>query len=338
MRRRTLLLGGVAAACSRGPRLNVYNWSDYIAPETVPQFEREFGVRIHYGTYESNQEMLAQVMSGNSGWDVVFPSEDFIEPMRALKLLAPLDHALLPNLSALAPEFQHPPWDPELRWAIPYMHGVTGILYQRSLQPPPASWSDLWDARLRGRLTMLDDEPEVLGACLKKLHHSINSGNPSELRAARQEALTQKPLLRAYLNAEVRDQAAAGDVLAAQAWAVTAAQAIAAAPGKLAFAFPSEGFPRFADSIAILRESRREESAHHWINYLLRPQVAAGIVTATHTASANQEALRYVSPLVREDPVLYPMPEVLERGEWFQAQPAASQKLRDRLWTEIKSS
>jgi len=258
--------------------------------------------------------------------------------MRELKLLAPLDHALLPNLSALSPEFQRPPWDPELRWAVPYMHGVTGILYQRSLQPAPATWADLWDARLRGRLTMLDDEPEVLGACLKKLRDSINSGNPAELQAAREQALAQKPLLRAYLNAEVRDQAAAGDVLAAQAWAVTAAQAIAAAPGKLAFAFPSEGFPRFADNVAILRESRRAEAAHRWINYLLHPQVAAGIVMATHTASANQEALRYLPPQVRQDPVLYPASEILARGEWFQAQPAASQKLRDRLWTEIKSS
>jgi len=338
MKRRTLLLAGAAAACSSGPRLNVYNWSDYIAPDTVPQFEREFGVRVHYGTYESNQEMLAQVMSGNSGWDVVFPSGDFIEPMSALKLLAPLDHALLPNLSALSPEFQRPPWDPELHWAIPYMHGVTGILYQSNLRPAPVSWADLWNARLRGRLTMLDDEPEVLGVCLKKLRYSINSAKHAELLAARQEALAQKPLLRAYLNAEVRDQAAAGDVLAAQAWAVTAAQAIAAAPGRLAFAFPSEGFPRFADNIAILRESRRVEAAHHWINYLLRPQVAAGIVMATHTASANQDAMRYLPPLIREDPVLYPTLEVLARGEWFQAQPAASQKLRDRLWTEIKNS
>ena len=339
MQRRTFLLAGaVSAACSRGPRLNVYNWSDYIAPDTVPLFEREFGVRIHYGTYESDAEMLAQVMSGNSGWDVVFPSGDFIEPMRALKLLAPLDRSLLPNVSALSAEFQRPPWDPELRWSIPYMHGVTGILYQSNLQPAPAAWADLWDARLRGRLTMLDDEPEVLGACLKKLRYSINSANPSELQAALQEALAQKTLLRAYLNAEVRDQAAAGDVLAAQAWAVTAAQAIAAAPGKLAFGFPSEGFPRFADNVAILRESRRVEAAHQWINYLLRPQVAAAIVMTTHTATANQEALRYLPPLVREDPVLYPAPETLARGEWFQAQPAASQKLRDRLWTEIKSS
>ena len=335
MKRRAFLLGGaVTAACAHGVRLNVYNWSDYIAPETVPQFEREFGMRIHYGTYESNQEMLAQVMSGNSGWDVVFPSGDFIAPMRALGLLAPLDHALLPNVSALAPEFQSPPWDPELHWSIPYMHGVTGILYQRSLQPPPGSWADLWDRRLRGRLTMLDDEPEVLGVCLKKLGHSLNSGNPAELVAAKNEALAQKVLLRAYLNAEVRDQAVAGDVLAAQAWAVTAAQAIAAAPGKLAFAFPKEGFPRYADNVVILRESRRAEAAHRWINYLLRPEVAAGIVRATHTASANGQ----LPAEMRQDPVLYPAAEVLAGGEWFEAQPAASQKLRDRLWTEIKNS
>ena len=335
MRRRTFLLGGaVTAACSRRARLNVYNWSDYIAPDTVPQFEREFGLRIHYGTYESNQEMLAQVMSGNSGWDVVFPSGDFIAPMRALGLLEPLDHALLPNVGALAAEFQRPPWDPELRWSIPYMHGVTGILYQRSLQTAPASWADMWDRRLSGRLTMLDDEPEVLGVCLKKLGHSLNSGDPSELMAARNEALAQKPLLRAYLNAEVRDQAVAGDVLAAQAWNVTAAQAIAAAPGKLAFTFPKEGFPRYADNVVILRESRRTEAAHRWIDYLLRPEVAVGIVKATHTASANGE----LPAEIRRDPLLYPDAGVLAGGEWFEAQPAASQKLRDRLWTEIKNS
>jgi spermidine/putrescine transport system substrate-binding protein len=335
MKRRAFLLGGaVTAACARGARLNVYNWSDYIAPETVPQFEREFGVRIHYRTYESNQEMLAQAMSGNSGWDVVFPSGDFIGPMRELGLLAPLDHSLLPNVSALAAEFQRPPWDPELRWSIPYMHGVTGILYQRSLQMAPALWADMWDRRLEGRLTMLDDEAEVLGVCLKKAGRSVNSGDPGALIAAKDDALAQKSLLRAYLNAEVRDQAVAGDVLAAQAWNITAAQAIAAAPDKLAFAFPKEGFPRYADNVAILRESWRAEAAHRWINYLLRPEVAAEIVRATHTASANGQ----LPAEIRRDPLLYPPSEVLAAGEWLEAQTAASQKLRDRLWTEIKSS
>ena len=338
MKRRTFL-GGAAAAlagCGREARLNVYNWSDYIAPATIPGFERETGLRVRYGTYESNQEMLARVMSGNSGWDVVFPSEDFIGPMRELGLLAPVQHDLLPNLRALAPAFRSPPWDPELGWCVPYMHGVTGILHQKALAP--RAWADLWDARLRGRITMLDDQPEVFAACLKKLGYSVNAGDGHELLAARAEALAQKPLLRAYLNAEVRDQAAAGDVAAAQAWAVTAAQAMAAAPGKLAFTLPAEGFPRFADNVAILRESGRLEAAHRWIDYLLRPEVAASIVEATRTASANQAAQGLLSAAVRENPVLYPPEEDLARGEWFQAQPLASQKLRDRLWTEIKSA
>ncbi len=340
MNRRVFLIGGAVAAgaCGRSPRLNVYNWSDYIAPGTIHGFERETGVRVHYATYESNQEMLAKVMTGNSGWDVVFPSGDFIGPMRDLGLLAPIDRQMLTNLDALAPEFRRPPWDPELRWCVPYMHGVTGVLYQRSLRPAPRSWADLWDERLRGRLTMLDDQPEVLGACLQKLQRSLNSGDPGELRAARAEALAQKPLLRAYLNAEVRDQAVAGDLLASQAWAVTAAQAIAAAPAKLAFALPMEGFPRFCDNVAILRESRRRELAHRWIDYLLRPETAEAIVAATHTASANGAAEQLLPPEIRENPVLYPSASELSRGEWFESQPLESQKLRDRMWTEIKSS
>jgi spermidine/putrescine transport system substrate-binding protein len=343
MKRRTFIAGIAGAAamtvsCGRRPRLNVYNWSDYVAPDTVENFEREFGVEVRYATYESNQEMLAKVMSGNSGWDVVFPSADYVGPMRDLGLLAGLDPGLLPNRAALDTTFANPPWDPRLEWSVPYMYGATGIVYQKSLMPEPAAWADLWDERLRGKITMLDDAPEVFGACLKKLGYSLNSGNPAELEAAKVEALTQKPLLRAYLNAEVRDQLIAGDVTAAQSWATTAGQAIAAAPGKLGFVYPREGFARFADNAVILRESRRAELAHQWINYLLRPEVAASVATATRTATANGEALRLLPMEIREDPVLYPAPEIYAKAEWFEPQTVASQRLRDRLWTEIKSA
>jgi spermidine/putrescine transport system substrate-binding protein len=340
MNRRVFLMGVAGAAgCSRAAqRLNVYNWSDYVAPDTIANFEREFGVSVRYGTYESVQEMLAKVMSGNSGWDVVFPSADFVEPMRTMNLLQSLRHDKLPNLEALDPAFQSPPWDPELEWSVPYMHGATGIAYRKSLTPAPRAWADLWEPRLRGKITMLDDAPEVIGACLKKLGFSVNSGDPAQLALAKREAIAQKPLLRAYLNAEVRDQLVAGDVAAAQAWAVTAGQAIAAAPDKLAFVLPAEGFARFADTMAILRESRRSELAHRFVNYLLRPAVAAAIVQATQTATANGAAQKLLPAAVRDNPVLYPPPEVLERGEWFAPLSSASQRLRDRLWTEIKSA
>jgi spermidine/putrescine transport system substrate-binding protein len=177
----------------------------------------------------------------------------------------------------------------------------------------------------------------VFAACLKTLGYSLNSADPGELKAAEQRALAQKPLVRAYLNAEVRDQLVSGDVAAAQAWAVTAAQAIAAAPDKLAFSFPTEGFPRYADNVAILRESSRLEAAHRFIDYLLRPQVAAAIVATTRTASCNGAAQGLLPTALRSDSVLFPPAEILARGEWFAPQSAASQRLRDRLWTEIKT-
>jgi spermidine/putrescine transport system substrate-binding protein len=293
---------------------------------------------VRYGTFESIPEMLAKVMSANSGWDVVFPSAEYIQPMREMGLLAPLHTEWLTNADALDPAFRHPPWDPELRWSIPYMWGVTGIVYQSNLRPPLYSWGDLWNGRMAGRITMLDDPPEVLGACLKMLGYSLNSGDPVQLKKAQQAAIAQKHIVRAYLNAEVRDQLVAGDVAAAQAWAVTAAQAIQAAPEKLAFAFPSEGFARFADTMAILRESRRQEAAHQFMNYLLRPAVSAQIAMAVQTATANGGAHALLPPALRDNPVLYPSAETLARGEWFEPQSAASQRLRDRLWTEIKSA
>ena len=200
------------------------------------------------------------------------------------------------------------------------------------------AWADLWDTHLRGKITMLDDSGEVFAACLKKIGDSVNSHDPDQLRAAARQAILQKPLLRAYVNAEARDQVVAGDIAAAQAWAVTAGQAMAAAPDKLAYAFPAEGFARYADTVAILRESRRVELAHQFIDYLLRPEVAAAIVQATQTATANAAALALLPAEVRENAVLYPSPEILARGEWQEAPTAASQRLRDRLWTDIKSS
>lgn len=340
MNRRTFVLGAssILASCGNERRLNVYNWSDYIAPEAITGFQREFGVRVHYGTYESNQEMLAKVMSGNSGWDVVFPSEDFIGPMREMGLLAKIDHGRLSNLNALDSPFRTPPWDPQLAHCVPYMHGVTGIVYQKSVAQAPRSWADLWDRRFSGKLSMLDDQPEVFAACLKKLGYSLNSGDSMELVAAKSEAIQQKRVVRAYLNAEARDQLVSGDLLAAQAWAVTAAQAMSGAEGRLGFVLPSEGYPRFADNVAILKESRRLELAHQWIDYLLRPEVAAKIANVTLTATPNAEAWKRLQSRIREDPVLYPPAGELTRGEWFATPTAAAQRLRDRMWTEIKSA
>ncbi len=340
--RRTLFLLSLTglAGCrrSRLPRLNVYNWSDYVAPDTVSNFAKEFQVDVRYSVYESNEEMLAKVFSGNSGWDIVFPSNYFIEPMRENRLLTELNHDLLPNLRHLDPMLQKPLWDPTVQYSVPYMWGAAGIVYQKSLQPAPERWADLWEPRFKGRITMLDDPADTMGAALKKLGLSINSHTEADMRKAQQELVKQKTIVRAYLNAESRDQVIAGDLLAAHLWATTSAQAIEAAPDRLAFAYPQEGFALYADTAVILRESARPEIAHQFINYLLRPEVAASIVKVSKTATANGAARALLPEPIRENRVLYPAAETLARGEWFAPLPSTAQRLRDRLWTELKSA
>ena len=339
MTRRTWFFLGIGglAGCRRDdlPRLNVWNWSSYVGPETIPNFEREFGVRVRYAVYESNEEMLARVMGGNSGWDVVFPTSYLIEPMREMGFLSPLDHGRLKNLVHLDTLFRQPVWDPELRWGVPYMWNGTGICYSNRVEVE--SWEDMWESTLQGRITMLDDPVDVFGACLKKLGKSVNTRSADDLHAAKAEAVEQKELLRAYINAEVRDQLIAGDVVAAQLWSTTAQQAIDETQ-QLAFCYPSEGFPLYPDVAVVLRESRRAELAHKFIDYLLRPDVAAGVVRGARTATANGSARDLLPDELKDNPVLYPPQDVMDLGEWALTSPPEIQRLRDRLWTEIKSA
>jgi spermidine/putrescine transport system substrate-binding protein len=340
MNRRIFLMGVAGAAgCSRAAkrRLNVYNWSTYVAPETIPSFERETGIQVRYQTFESAEEMLAKVAAGNSGWDIVFPSNSFLPPMREQGLVAELDHALLPNLANLDQQYANPAWDPGLRYSIPYMLGSTGILYNKSITPAPVGWGDFWQDRFGRRVTMLDDAAEVLAASLRRIGCSVNATAPGDLDRARAEAIRAKPLLRAFISAEVRDQVVSGDVVMAQIWAQMARLACNER-ADLGFAHPVEGFPLYADNVVILRESRRAELAHQFLDYLLRPEVSARIAEAVTTATPNAAARRLLPPKMKDDPVLYPPPDVMVRGEWFAAMPAAAQRLRDRIWTEIKSA
>ncbi len=345
LNRRAFLLSAATttlAACRLDgrPRLNVFNWSSYIDPKSIEKFSREFGVRVRYAVYESNEEMLAKVMTGNSGWDVVFPTHSRIPPMARRGLIAPLDHRRLPNLQQLSAAFQQPVWDAQLQWGVPYMWNGTGIAYSQALEPPPRAWADLWSDRLRGRLTMLDDPEDVIGACLLKAGYAFGSEDREALNKARAEAIAEKRYIRAYLNAEVRDQLVAGDVLAAQMWSTTAKQALDAqqASRPLAFVYPAEGFPLYCDNAVILAESKRRELAHQFLDFLLRPEIAAANATVGETATCNEGGRMLLPAGERDSEVLYGTPEILKRGTWPVAPPPEAQRFRDRIWTEIKSA
>jgi spermidine/putrescine transport system substrate-binding protein len=341
MNRRLFLLslpGWAGCTSGRAPRLNVMNWGDYISPDSLKLFERESGVRVRYATYENNEELLGKVMSGNSGWDVVFPTHNRVHPMRELGLLAPLDPRRLPRLTRLFPRFQRPRWDPSLEWSVPYMWTTTGMARNRDrYQAPVESWADLWRAEAGKRLTMLDDVDDVFGAALAKLGFPYNSADPAQLRAAQREILAQKPLVRAYISTEAKDQMVAGDVLVAQTFATTAQLAIDANPA-IEFHYPRETFAAYCDCAVILRESRRTELAHEFMNFLLRPDVSVLNATKIRTATPNAEAFAQLPAAEQANRTLYPDAATMERCEWPLTLPPEIVKLRDRLWTEVKSA
>lgn len=338
MNRRIFLLGlpGLAGCTSgRTPRLNVYNWSNYIGPSTIADFERETGIQVRYGIYENGEEVLAKIMTGNSGWDVAFPTNHYLSALRSLKMVAPIRHGRLRNLGNLAERFRNPEWDPGLTHSIPYMWGSTGILFDRSLGV--TAWKDLWNPEYAGRVTMLDSQDDVLGACLRTLGYSWNTTSERELAAAKREGMRVKANLRAFLNAEVRDQVVAGDVLMAQLW-VTAALPVLEEKANLNFVIPEEGSVFYCDSAILLRESRREDLAHVFLDYLLQPKVAAACVAKEKTGTVLNGVQEFLPKTLATNGLLFPPENEWRRSEWLQTMPPSVQRLRDRFWTEIKSA
>lgn len=311
--------------------LRVFNWSDYIAADTIARFEQESGVRVTYDTYESNEEMVAKLVAGGDGYDIVAPSGYLVPVLAQAGLLRPLDHAVLTNWAHLLPLFVDAEADPGGRYAMPYQWGTTGLAYRRDLvSAPPQGWGIFADPALRARLTMLDDGREVLGSMLKWRGHSVNAVDHGELYRAKQDALQVKPNLRAYLSASVKGQLISGDVVVAQLWSGDTRQAQLEEP-RIEFAIPLEGSLLFTDYMAVPRAAPDPRAAHAFLNYILRPTVAAEISEQTGYGPTNGPAIA----LMRH-PVPPPDPQLLRRLE-FQRDLGPATDLWDRLWTEVKA-
>jgi spermidine/putrescine transport system substrate-binding protein len=311
--------------------LYLYIWSDYLADRTIPDFEREFGVRVVVDTYESNEDMLARLLAGASGYDLVLPSSYVFPALFAADLVAPLRHRYLTNLGNVAPLFADPPWDPGLTHSVPWQWGLTGIAYRADLvRPAPDSWGVFLDPAYRGKMTMLDDLRDVIGSFLRFRGHSLNSVDPAELARARDDAIAAKANLKAFISATVKPQLIAGDVWIAQLWNGDASQARAEQPA-IRFAIPKEGSMMFMDALAMPRSARNPRAAHEFLNYVLRPDVAAALADKTGYGTTNQAAL----PLT-EAQLAFPEGEDLARLEYQEDLGRAGERW-DRIWTEIKA-
>ncbi|MGH3087705.1 MAG: ABC transporter substrate-binding protein [Rubrobacteraceae bacterium] len=321
-----------------GDRLNLYNWSEYIAESNIADFERETGARVTQDFYASNEELLAKLQAGGSGYDIIVPSDYMVAIMAKSGVLQELDFEKIPNFENVGENFRGLSYDPENEWSIPYQWGTTGILYNREeVGEEVTSWDVMWDERFQGRVSMLDDVRETLGAALMRQGYSINSTDEAELEEAKQLLLEQKPLLRGYFpDTESEPMVAGGNLALAHVFSGTGILSLTENEG-LAYAIPEPGATRWTDNFCVPNGALNPDLAHEFINFLLGPEQGAALTNYTYYGSPNEAALPMIDEALTDIPEYAPSDEVFERLQVIEDVGEATRQY-ERIFTEVKSA
>jgi spermidine/putrescine transport system substrate-binding protein len=308
-----------SAACAPGETdgdLNLYQWAEYAVPELIAAFEAEHGVRVTQDFYPSNEELLAQVLTGGASYDVVVPSDYMVSIMIEEGLLRPLDVDAITNLANVAQEFADPPYDPGLVHTVPYQWGTTGLgINVELLGDVTPSWRLLLDPEvagtLPGRVALLDDPREALGAALYLLGLDPNTTDEAELAAAGEVVRAARPWTAAYTS-QYAELLVAGEVVVAQGYNGTFLDAFGGDP-RFAYVVPEEGATIWTDNLAILAGAAHPCTAHTFVDFMLDAANAAALSTATRYATPNVAAEALLDPALLADPAIYPPAEVRAR-------------------------
>jgi len=318
-------------------KLNVYNWSYYIGETTISDFEKETEVKVNYDNYSSNEEMLAKLQAGARGYDIIFPSDYMVQIMIEQNMLEQINLEKIQNFKNIYNRFKGLPFDPENKYSIPYQWGTTGIgINTKFVTENIESWDILWDDNYKGRISILNDMRFGLVPALKKLGYSINTTNQSELDEAKELMIKQKPLVKAYSSDTYIDMLKSGEVWIAYGFSGDIYQVAKENPDVI-YIIPKEGTNIWVDNMCIPKGAPHKYTAEFFINYILEPEVSAGISNYTWYSSPNQVAFEYIDKKIKSAPNIYPTDEVLNRSE-FLIDVGESTRLYDRIWNEIKAN
>lgn len=325
--------------------LYIFNWSEYLDPALVDQFETEFGVEIIEDFFDTNEDMLTRLRTGSSGYDIAVPSDYAVQIMIQEGLVAPLNKELLSNMQHLDATNLDLYFDPGNTYSIPYFWGTTGIAYnEQFFDEPPDSYAYLFAPEhlqaINGRFSMLNDPRDTPGAALLYLDASVNTTDAQVLEEVEALLMAQKPFLTAYDSTSVNLRLATEEIIIAQSWSGMAATAYAGIEDKpgnpnIAYLIPQEGGIIWQDNLVILAESQNQYTAHAFINYMMCPQIAA----------QNTDYVLYLTPNTAAAPLLaeetqtilarvQPDAAALERLEWIRRDEATNTVFTN-LWTRV---
>jgi putrescine transport system substrate-binding protein len=358
MTRSLALAAGLAAlpALAVAQEVHVYNWSDYIAEDTVAKFEEATGIDVVYDVYDSNETLEAKLLTGSSGYDVVVPTSNYLQRQIAAGVYMPLDKAKLPNLANMDPNLMEAAaaYDPDNEHSVVYMWGTIGIGFNVAAvrerlgdEAPVDSWALVFDPANAEKLadcgiSLLDAATDMIPLVLAYLGRDPLSAEEEDLNAAIEQLELVRPHIRYFHSSQYISDLANGEICVAVGFSgdlfQAAARAEEAGQGiEIAYSVPVEGTQQWFDMLAIPVDAPNPDAAHAFINFIMEPQITADITNYVWYANANAASMPLVEPEVANDPAIFPPAEVQAKLFPTVTHDARTDRTITRLWTQLKT-
>ncbi|NOR62030.1 MAG: extracellular solute-binding protein [Rhodobacteraceae bacterium] len=351
-----IALAAAGAVQAQDTVLHVYNWSDYIAEDTMEKFTAETGIEVTYDVYDSNEVLEAKMLAGSSGYDVVVPTSDFLQRQIAAGVYAPLDKSMLPNLANMDEALMDgaAAYDAGNEHAVIYMWGTTGIGYNVAAVAERLgddyevdSWSLIFDPEISAKLadcgiSLLDAPTEMLPAAMNYLGLSPNSTDKADLEAGAALLETVRPNIRYFHSSQYISDLANGDTCVAVGWSGDVFQALYRAEEaengvEIGYVIPKEGALQWFDMLAIPADAPNPEAAHTFINFIMDAQITADITNYVWYANANAASMSLVDEEITSDPGIFPTEEAKANLWASTVYDARTDRTISRLWTRVKT-
>jgi spermidine/putrescine transport system substrate-binding protein len=355
MKRLTLLLASMLLASASGPatakdQLHLYNWNNYIAPETVKRFEDFCKCEVVQTYYSDNEELLAKLAAGAKGYDVMVPTSNAVEALIRGGQLMPIDKAKLSNLKNIESVYLNTPFDPGNKYSVPYAMSTTIIGYNaekmKELGLPTDTWAVIFDPKhlekVKGRVTVLDSASELFAAALKYLGYSANDVDPKHWDEAAAVIKKAKPYWAAFNASSYIKELTVGNIWLVHGYSndIFQANLDAKAAGRkftILQGMPKEGAVLAVDNMVIQKGAPRPDLAHQFMNFMLEGKNSAELTNLIGSGNPNMEAIKFIKPELLKNPAIFPDKAVAAKLEQLKDLTSSQRRLRNKLWTEIKA-
>jgi spermidine/putrescine transport system substrate-binding protein len=320
-------------------KLNFYNWDTYIGETTLPDFRKASGIEVKMDLFANNDELFAKLRGGNPGYDVIMPSNDFVERMAKAALLEPLDAALLPNTKNVSPEFMDVAYDKGRIYSRPYTWLVLGIGYRKSkVKVVPDSWKWLYESdAYKGRISLLKEAADLFRLGGKYLGHSVNALTPEIIKQVEAMLIRQKPYVKAFHEDNGQDLLASGEVDLVLEYNGDIAQ-VMAEDDDIGFVVPKEGSQLNSDNMCIPKGAPHPKNAHAFINFILDARNGQDIYKTIQYPSPNAAATALMPESYKNNPVIFPAAGILAKCEYSAYPGPALQQLMEDAFTRVMAA